>query len=446
MIILADEYLKSGEAAKILHITVMTLSRWEKNGKLIPHHVDTANGYKYYTRQQLYDFNKMRYEKSNNTEELSTSQNVIENKSDVSNSTDDVIDVEVSDSSKQIEPLTVDAEEVENRFIPAKYHYFSTAKPVRKLTQICLNEMVRIPVGKTGYVDITLLPDTKIKLVSGDVFKPTIEHPTLFDLALIEGVISLKKAGNKVFSVSQLLRHLNGNSRNGCTDEKMAEVTERLRNMMGWRIVIDAREEFQYYKKLPSKTLAYMEGHLLDIVYLKTTTNVRGVYNEFFGFPVNGCFEIPKDKNVAITHEAYSETIGKLTCFPTKLLDVKGVKKTNQNKIIANYLLQRIQGLKNNKRGIHSILFETLQKDCELEKCTKQQMYNIREGIIKMLEHWKVQGHIKDYKLVKEKSGVYRSIEIEVSEEKKKKNVRNGTGRSNKVHTRKSANVPNTNG
>ena len=49
-------------------------------------------------------------------------------------------------------------------------------------------------------------------------------------------------------------------------------------------------------------------------------------------------------------------------------------------------------------------------------------------------------------KLVKEKSGVYRSIEIEVSEEKKKKNVRNGTGRSNKVHTRKSANVPNTNG
>ena len=440
---MANEYLKSGEAVKILHVSEITLRRWEKSGKLVPHHVDTANGYKYYTRQQLYDFNKIRYKEINNTEniesELPTSQNVIENESDVSNSPDNVIDVEVSDSSQQIEHLTVDAEEVENRSIPAEYHFFSTAKPVRKLTQICINEMVTVPLGKTGYVEVTL--------ISGDVENPKKEHPTLLDLALIEGVVSLKKAGNKIFSVSQLLRHLNGNSRNGCTDEHIAEATKRLHKMMEWRIRIDARPEFQHYKKLSSNVIskAVFEGHLLNIVYLETT-NWRGEKNVLFGFPINECFKIPTDKSVAITHEAYSETIGKLTCFPTKLLDVKGVKKTNQNKIIANYLLQRIQGLKNNKRGIHSILFETLQKDCELEKCTKQQMYNIREGIIKMLEHWKVQGHIKDYKLVKEKNGVYRSIEIEVLEEKKKKNVRNGTGRSNKVHTRKSANVPNTNG
>ena len=76
------------------------------------------------------------------------------------------------------------------------------------------------------------------------------------DVALIEGVVS-KKAGNKVFSVSQLLRHLNGNSRNGCTDEKIVEVTKRLR----------------------------------------------------------------------ITHETYySEPIGKLTCFQTNLLDIRGVR------------------------------------------------------------------------------------------------------------------------
>ena len=71
-------------------------------------------------------------------------------------------------------------------------------------------------------------------------------------------------------------------------------------------------------------------------------------------------------------------------------------------------------------------------------------MYKIREVIVKMLEYWKSQGHIKNYKLIKDKSGSYHSIEIGV-DGVKKKNARTGTGRGNKVHTRKSASVPDTN-
>ena len=346
--------------------------------------------------------------------------------------------VNVTEVSSETKTVQITTEEVESQAVVAKYHYFSTAKPVRRLTKMFFDEITHVPLGRTGYVEVTL--------ISGDFEKPTTERPTLLDLSLIEGVVSLKKAGNKAFSVSQLLRHVNGNSRNGCTDEKIAEATKRLRKMMEWRIKIDARPEFEHYKKLPSDVVekAVFEGHLLDIIYLETT-NKRGEKNVVFGFPINECFEIPKNKSVAITHEVYSEVIGKLTCFPTGLLNVAGVKMTDQNKIIANYLLQRIQGIKNNWRGIHGILFETLQKDCEIQNFSKQRMYKIREVIVKMLEYWKSQGHIKDYKLIKDKSGTYHSIDIEVSEVKKK-NARTGTGRGNKVHTRKSASVSDTNG
>lgn len=441
--ILSEKYLKSGEAKKILHVGETTLRNWEKSGKLVPHHVDPKNGYKYYTRKQIHDFNRMRYNEKNAEEQATSIESSVtllgeENKSIENTENKNLPNVvNVSEVSSETKTLQVTAEEVERQAVVAKYHYFSTAKPVRRLTKMFFDEITHVPLGRTGYVEVTL--------ISGDFEKPTTEHPTLLDLSLIEGVVSLKKAGNKAFSVSQLLRHVNGNSRNGCTDEKIAEATKRLRKMMEWRIKIDARPEFEHYKKLPSDVVekAVFEGHLLDIIYLETT-NKRGEKNVMFGFPINECFEIPKNKSVAITHEVYSEVIGKLTCFPTELLNVAGVKMTDQNRIIANYLLQRIQGIKNNRRGIHGILFETLQKDCEIQNFSKQRMYKIREVIVKMLEYWKSQGHIKNYKLIKDKSGTYHSIEIEV-DGVKKKDARNGIRRGNKVHTRKSASVPDTN-
>ena len=448
-----NKYLTSGEAIKILHVNEKTLRNWEKSGKLVPHH-KSASGYKYYTRKQLHDFNKQRYNETHE-DKFEDFQEVIDEstKSEENVSGDDISNAPSNEVIEMIpktqQPLLSNAEykiateqidsktavEIQKNAVPAEYHYFSTAKPVRRLTEIGVNQSVTIPMGKTGYVKVTL--------ISGDVENPKEEHPTLLDIALIEGVVSLKKAGNEAFSVSQLVRHLNGNSRNGCTDEKIAEVTKRLRKMMEWRIKIDARPEFEHYKNLPENVVekAVFEGHLLYIIYLETT-NWRGEKTIMFGFPVNNLFRIPEDRNVSITHESYSDAVGKLTCFQTDLLDIKGVRKTQQNNLIANYLLQRIQGMKNknNRLEIHTIKFETLQKVCGLQNCSKQQMYVIREAIVKMLDFWKEKGHIKDYKFVKAIGGAYHSISIELPEVKKK-NVRNGTGRGNKVHPRKSASV-----
>ena len=49
-------FLTSGEVAKIIGISEGTLRNWNKNGKLIPHHINPINGYKYYTEIQIQQF------------------------------------------------------------------------------------------------------------------------------------------------------------------------------------------------------------------------------------------------------------------------------------------------------------------------------------------------------------------------------------------------------
>ena len=49
-----EKFLKTGEVAKLLNVNRLTIQRWAKNGILIPDH--TANGYNYYTEQQVSKF------------------------------------------------------------------------------------------------------------------------------------------------------------------------------------------------------------------------------------------------------------------------------------------------------------------------------------------------------------------------------------------------------
>ena len=170
---LAEKFIKSGEAKKILHVGETTLRNWEKSGKLIPHHVDPQNGYKYYSREQIHEFNISRYNGQKIDENLSIIKPEISEKQEVlkeNNISNEILTGDIkfseitSDNSEMTKTSTISVEEVESKAIVAKYHYFSTAKPIRRLTQICVNEMVHIPLGKTGYVEVTL--------ISGDVENP----------------------------------------------------------------------------------------------------------------------------------------------------------------------------------------------------------------------------------------------------------------------------------
>ena len=51
--------LKIGEFSKMSKVTIKTLRYYEKEGLLMPKHVDDFNGYRYYESNQLIDISKI---------------------------------------------------------------------------------------------------------------------------------------------------------------------------------------------------------------------------------------------------------------------------------------------------------------------------------------------------------------------------------------------------
>lgn len=443
-----ENYLSSGETAKKLGISQETLRLWEKRGKFLPHHT-ANNGYRYYTENQIYDFLEGYYGdykkaqatlaamSEDNVSEMSVEESIAHNSSMIT------IDV----NTGQIEEGEKDAgteRERQGRAIPAPYHYYSTSRLARELRRIYLNDPVRLPLGKTGYVDVEMWLDKalQIKIMPTAFNTPEHElHPTDYDMLIMECVKSLKNAGNKEFTAAQLVKHMHGNSSGGISDAEIQEVENRIKTMMTWFIRIEISEEFSHYRNLPDevKGLKAIQGHLLDTVILERQDK-DGKTRISFGFPINGCFGIPDDKDVAVILESYSESKKQLTCFPTSLLNVPKLKSSRTIRILINYVVKKIQGLKKNRKGIHTMLFSTIEKDLYMENFPPKRLSLMRKCIVTIVQNCKEQGQITDYEVVMD-GKQYVSIKISWEGESKKKNVRNGLGRGNKVHTRKSASV-----
>ena len=436
-------FLSSGQAAKKLGVSQDTLARLEKNKKLIPHH-KSDSGYRYYTENQIYEFLEGyygEYEKAHSVDGLA----IIPARLDVTDENSDTVDMTIFSDKLDF----LEGENRQGKGIVAQYHYFSTSKLVRELKGIYLNEMVTIPLGKAGYVDVMMWLDKnmQMKLMPTAFNTPEDElHPSEFDLFIIESVKSLKNAGNKEFTAAQLVKHMHGNSSGGISDEEIQYVEDRIKTMMTWFIRIEVSEEFSHYPNLPEevKNLKAIQGHLLDTVILERKDK-DGKTRISFGFPINGCFGIPDDKDVSIILETYSESTKQLTCFPTALLNIPKMRSSRAIRILTNYLVKKIQGLKGNRKGIHNILFSTIEEDLYMTNFPAKRRTLMRKCMITIVQSCKERGQIKDYEVIMEGTK-YKGIKIEWETEVKKKNARNGTGRSNKVRSRKSASVPDSNG
>lgn len=418
-------FLTSGKVAKRLDVSEKTLRRWEKNGILLPHHKSTS-GYKYYTEQQLYDFSLSYLENSKKT--VVTKGNHVE-------ATITEICADEQNSNLQV------ANERQIKACVAPYHYFSTSRLVRELNTIGLNELTTISMKGLDSVEVFMWVDEemqkRLKLTSTDVPEDEL-RPTNYDIFIIESILSLKKAGNREFTTAQLIKHMHGNSLGGISDVEIQFVENRILTMMTWNIRIKFSEEFRRYPKMPEelKNKSSVKGHLLDTIILERKDKGSKTRN-LLGNPINGCFGIPADKDVAIILETCSESIKQLTCFPTSLLDIKGTRNSRTSRILTNYLLKKIQGLKGNKKGINTMVFATVEKELGIENYVPTKKARIRDSIIKIIQICKEKGYIKDYEVIMDGKTFY-SIKLAWEGESKKKNVRNGSKRGNKVRSRKS--------
>lgn len=433
-----QEYITSSQAAKILGITSRTLGNWDKQGILKPHHV-ALNGYRYYTEEQIYGFLEGYYNKPEKAQAVEIE--ILEN------TNGEIIELPLQemDTTENIE-----GQPRQSKAIVAKNHYFSTSKLVRKLKEIALNEKVKVNLGKAGYVMVKMWRDKEMQEKMMNGFQVKI-MPTAFntpeyeirlteeDVFIMESVFSLKKAGNKEFTAAQLVKHMHGNGTGGISDEEIKAIEDRVRLMMTWFIRIEVTEEFKHYKNLPkeAREIKAIQGHLLDTVILERQDE-RGETRISFGFPINGCFGIPEEQDVSAILETYAKATKQMTCFPTSLLSMPGIRKSRTMRILMNYIVKKIQGLKGNKKGIDKILFTTIEKDLYMEDYPAKKKSIMRKFMVTIVENCKEQGLISDYEVIRE-GNKYESIKIKwEGQVKKKKNVGTGTRGSNKVRTRTS--------
>ena len=172
-------------------------------------------------------------------------------------------------------------------------------------------------------------------------------------------------------------------------------------------------------------------------LYLKDKGNKT---RNLLGNPINGCFGIPTDKDVSVILETCAESIKQITCFPTSLLDIKGTRTSRATRILTNYLVKKIQGLKGNRKGINTMLFSTIEKELGITDYFPAKKSRVYNAIIRIVQSCKEKGQIKDYEVIIDGKNFY-SIKLAWEGASKKKNVRNGTKRGNKVRSRKSLSV-----
>ena len=419
------DFLTSGRASKLLDVSEKTLRRWEKNGILLPHH-KSVSGYKYYSEQQLRNFSENYYGTYEKT--LRTKVDLIGTTDVKENQTDKIATNEV-ESERQVKACV------------AQSHYFSTSRLVRELNTIGLNELTTISIKGFGSIEVFMWVDETMQknlgLTPTDITKDRL-CPTNYDIFIIESVLSLKKAGNKEFTTAQLIKHMHGNSLGGISDVEIQFVENRILTMMTWYIRIKLSEEFRHYPKMPEKlkNQSVIKGHLLDTIILERKDKGNKTRN-LLGNPINGCFGIPSDKDVAIIFETFSESIKQLTCFPTSFLDIKGTRNSRTTRILTNYVLKKIQGLKRNKKGINTMLFSTIEKELGITDYVSTKKARIRSAVIKIIQSCKEKGQITDYEVIMDGKNFY-SIKLKWEGASKKRNVRNGFKRGNKVRSRKS--------
>ena len=323
----------------------------------------------------------------------------------------------------------------------AQSHYFSTSRLVRELNTIGLNELTTISIKGFGSIEVFMWVDETMQknlgLTPTDITKDRL-CPTNYDIFIIESVLSLKKAGNKEFTTAQLIKHMHGNSLGGISDVEIQFVENRILTMMTWYIRIKLSEEFRHYPKMPEKlkNQSVIKGHLLDTIILERKDKGNKTRN-LLGNPINGCFGIPSDKDVAIIFETFSESIKQLTCFPTSFLDIKGTRNSRTTRILTNYVLKKIQGLKRNKKGINTMLFSTIEKELGITDYVSTKKARIRSAVIKIIQSCKEKGQITDYEVIMD-GKIFYSIKLKWEGASKKRNVRNGFKRGNKVRSRKS--------
>lgn len=177
---------------------------------------------------------------------------------------------------------------------------------------------------------------------------------------------SLMDCGARVVTAEQIYRTMNGlDTGKPVTPQAVGAISRAMAQMRNMWVTIDRTAEINAYKKLNNKISIIDQVAILPYNKKRTIKNNAG--REMTAYILE---ELPPLYR-------YSKDRGEIRKLPIELIKISNLRTSNQNIAIKFYLLQQIESMRPNNKGVHrdntiklSTLFEALKYDIDLSATT----------------------------------------------------------------------------
>lgn len=305
--------------------------------------------------------------------------------------------IDTGDGADQTPSQTAKAHPSLHSIIP-RTAVISNSKLAHELTRDFIGEG-EIPIlvsMKSARKEVSIIAsldidDPHIKIIGKQPY-------TAYDRAVLNGICSLWQAGNTAFTPAMVYRAMNGTSGTGARGEKVSPqaieaVTKSIEKQRVTRLYIDCTEQMRHYKGL---AFAKYDAMMLAVEGIEMTAQ-------------NGekvkAYRFTNPKRPPILYE-YSRAIGQVLSIPPRLLNSsRFVRSTAEVIALREYLIRRIEGMKNDRNSLTSnkITYESIYEElsidlAQLEGDAKKNVpRRVRQNTEAILDHFTSEKYIAGY-------------------------------------------------
>ena len=293
---------------------------------------------------------------------------------------------------EEIEALNNELEELTKSVkLLSADNYFLTVSKLAK------NQVDLINNGG-GYLEVDKRKSLFIRVDTGNEHNLQLpDNYTGFMDAIQMTVGSLMDCGARVVTAEQIYRTMNGlDTSDKVSPQAVGAVSRAMAQMRNMWVTINRTAEINAYKKLSNKISIIDQVAILPYNKKRTVKNNAG--REMTAYILD---ELPPLYR-------YSKDRGEIRKLPIELIKISDLKSSNQNIALKFYLLQQIESMRPNNKGIRrdntikiDTLFEALKYDIDLSanNSTSRVLKNRYINQIRaILEDFKSKNYISGYK------------------------------------------------
>lgn len=212
-----------------------------------------------------------------------------------------------------------------------------------------------------------------------------------YDNTVLNAICSLIQANNRTFTINDIYRTLTGNSERRPQPKQKEMIKASMLKLSQTRITIDRTEEAK------NNMLTDEEGNRITSLKIKDTLiSYREAEVKTENGRVINAYEIKSEPPLL----QYARDKRQLISFPTSLLCFESVSSTQDNIVIAEYLVKQIVLMAKGKRDNKVISFDTICQATSISTDKdKTEFKRFRDTVYKILDELLKKPEIKQYKL-----------------------------------------------